>query len=183
MTTSTQTLPVRITAGLKLQATVTLPNHPAPDWAAWLHIRGPQTVNLQSNATGAEHVFTAPAATTKDWTPGAYWYVIRVQKGAEVDQVETGAFEVLPDLTQAPEGYDGRTQAQIALAAIDAVLQKRATLDQERYRINNRELYRTPIAELITLRGYYARLVAREKSAARGERSRFGRPVTVRFSE
>lgn len=183
MSHTTQTLPARITAGLNFQACLTLPDHPAPDWDARLYVRGVESIDLQATASGTDHVFAADADTTKDWKPGHYWYVIRVTRGTDVDQVETGAFEILPDLTQAPAGYDGRSEAQIALDAIDAVLQRRATIDQERYRINNRELYRTPIADLIALRGYYARQVAKEKAAKRGQRGRFGRPVTVRFSE
>jgi len=183
MSQTTQTLPARITAGLNFQVCLGLPQHPAPDWAARLYIRGADTIDLQATPAGTDHVFAAPASTTKDWTPGTYWYAIRAQSGDDLVQIETGAFEIEPDLTQAPAGYDGRTPAQIALDNIDAVLQRRATVDQERYRINNRELYRTPIADLIALRGYYARQVAREKAAERGQRSRFGRSVTVRFSE
>src|SRR5690606_10716299 len=98
--------------------------------------------------------------------------------GANVYAVESGRVRITPDLAQAAAGFDGRSQNRIALDAIDAVLARRATLDQERYRINNRELYRTPIEDLIRLRSYYATLVAREEATRKGV-SPFGRQVKV----
>jgi hypothetical protein len=77
--------------------------------------------------------------------------------------------------------YDGRSDNQKALDAIEAVLARRATLDQQRYTINNRELWRTPIIELIKLRSFYAAAVAREKRKNSGNRT-FGRRINVRFS-
>lgn len=146
-----------------------------------VHLRGPKSVNLAATPNGTVHQFAATAAETGAWTAGEYWYSVRATRGDDVVELETGTFRVLPDITAAGDGYDGRSQAEIALAAIDAVLAKRATLDQERYRINNRELYRTPIADLLKLRGYYAAQVKRENACKAG-RSKFGRQVLVRFS-
>lgn len=136
---------------------------------------------MAAASDGQVHKFAADAATTATWTPGAYWWAIRATDGVAVEEIERGDLVVLPDLVSAPVGYDGRSDNEKALAAIEAVLGKRATLDQERYRINNRELYRTPISELIKLRGFYARAVAREKRKASGATT-WGRPVPVRFS-
>ena len=60
------------------------------------------------------------------------------------------------------------------------MIEKRASLDQERYRINNRELYRTPIADLLKLRDLYRAEVRREQAAARGQNP-FGATVRVRL--
>ena len=91
-----------------------------------------------------------------------------------------GQITITPDLINAPVGFDGRTPNQIALDAIEAVIAQRATLDQERYRINNRELYRTSIPDLIKLRDHYVRLVKREQDIACG-RNPFGNTVRVRL--
>jgi hypothetical protein len=61
-----------------------------------------------------------------------------------------------------------RDRSRPALDAIEARLENRATIDQERYRINNRELYRMPIAELLKFRDQYRAEVQREEIAARG---------------
>lgn len=89
-----------------------------------------------------------------------------------------GQITILPDLASAGDGFNGKTHAQRTLEAIEAVIEKRATMDQERYRINNRELYRTPIADLLKLRDLYRLEVAREKQAQCGKNP-FGRKVRV----
>lgn len=179
MRMSKSCLPATITAGLSFSVLADLSAYPAPEWALVLHLRGPKAINLEATADGSAHRFAADAATTASWTAGEYWYALRAKKGADVLEIERGTVRVLPDMVAAGDGYDGRSQAQIALAAIDAVLQNRATIDQERYRINNRELYRTPIADLLKLRSFYVEQVRREQCGSRG---RFGRQIPVRFT-
>lgn len=176
-----QYLPAAATAGLSFSAAVDVAAYPAPDWVLSAYLRGPKSVDLVATPDGTTHQFAATAAETGAWVAGDYWYSLRAARGSDVVEVETGTMRVLPDITAAADGYDGRSQAQIALDAIDAVIAKRATLDQERYRINNRELYRTPISDLLKLRGYYAAQVKRENACKSG-RSKFGRQVLVRFS-
>lgn len=154
-----------------------LASQPAPAWTVTLHLRGPSQINLVAAPDGEGHKIEADPATTATWAPGAYWWTIRATDGVDVVEIETGDLTVLPDLVNAAAGYDGRSDNEKALDAIRAVIAKRATLDQERYRINNRELYRTPIADLLKLRAFYARAVAREKG-----KSAWGRPVRVSFS-
>ena len=115
-------------------------------------MRGPIAINLAATIDGDEFVFSADASTTATWSAGDYWYSVRVTSGSAVQELESGQVTVLPDMATASSGYDGRTQAEIALAAIEAVLANRATKDQDRYRINNRELYRTSISDLLKLR-------------------------------
>ena len=73
-----------------------------------------------------------------------------------------------PDIAQLAAGHDARSHVQRVLDAIEAVLEKRATLDQEQYRINNRELRRTPIADLLKLRDRYRMELQRAKAARNG---------------
>lgn len=169
--------PATATAGLSFSASVDAIGYPAPAWVLSLHLRGPKVINLTAAADGSAHLFTANAAATNGWDAGDYWYSLRATDGTDVVELETGTIRVLPDLVDAVAGFDGRTQAQIALDAINAVLAKRATLDQERYRINNRELYRTSVSDLLKLRSFYAAQVKRERGG-----SSFGRQVLVRFS-
>jgi hypothetical protein len=143
-------------------------------------IRGPQPINLTATASGADHLFSADAATTEGWVPGTYWYSLRATMGSAIMEAGSGQICVLADLANVTGVYDGRSQNEIALEAIDAVMAKRATQDQLRYKINERELWRTPVADLLKMRAYYAVQVARERARASG-RSRFGRPVIVKF--
>lgn len=141
-------------------------------------MRGPIAINLAATIDGDEFVFSADASTTATWAAGDYWYSVRVTSGSAVQELESGQVTVLPDMAAASSGYDGRTQAEIALAAIEAVLANRATKDQDRYRINNRELYRTSISDLLKLRDFYRDLVNRERAAKCGSNP-FGRKLRV----
>lgn len=143
-----------------------------------LMLRGAQVHDLQSERDGARHVWSVPASDTGAWTAGDYAYTIRATDGTNVHEVESGRVRITPDLATAEAGFDGRSANRIALEAIEAVIAKRASLDQERYRINNRELYRTPVADLIKLRAHYVALVSKEEASRKG-RSLFGRQVKV----
>lgn len=173
--------PAETTAGLNFRASVLLSAYPAPDWVLTVHLRGPGQINLEGTADGTSHLFTADAAATAAWAAGTYWFSIRATKGADVIEVAKGQLEVLPDLAAVTGAYDGRTENERALDAINAVLSKRATQDQQKYTINNRELWRTPIADLLKLQAFYKAAVRREKNAAKGI-SGFGRQIHVRFS-
>lgn len=174
------TIPDTISAGLTLDRLLTFTAYPAPAWAVTVLMRGKSSFDIACAPDGSQHRLRADAIETGQWAPGDYWYSIRATNGVDVVEVDQGHISVMPDLANAAEGYDGRTQAQIALEAIDAVIAKRATRDQERYRINNRELYRTPIADLLKLRSFYAEQVARERRAQCGINP-WGRTVRVRL--
>lgn len=173
-------LPDKISAGLTFSQLVTLTAYQAPTWSLSAALRGPTVINLTATADGTQHRFAANAATTAGWAPGEYWYTVRATDGADTVEIESGQLTIAPDLAAAGENYDGRTHAQRSLAAIEAVIERRATLDQERYRINNRELYRTPIADLLKLRDVYRAEVRQEQAAARGK-NLFGGTVRVRL--
>lgn len=176
----TRALPQTIAAGVTFERAITLADYPAPGWVLTAHLRGAAAINMTAAADGTGHKFNVNAATTGAWTAGVYAYVIRATNGADVRQVESGQVEVLPDLAATTAPHDPRTHAQRTLEAIEAVLEKRATRDQERYTINNRELWRTPIADLLRLRDVYRAEVRREQAAASGK-SLWGPAVRVRM--
>lgn len=174
-------IPLQVSAGLSFQATVDSALHQAPAWTCTLHLRGPSQIDLAAVPDGTTHKFAAAPAVTSDWEPGVYWWAIRATNGTDVVEIERGDITVLPDLAAVTTLYDGRSENEIALEAIDAVLGKRASQDQQRYVINNRELWRTPIADLLKLRSYYNTRVRRERLRAKGA-SVMGRNIPVRFS-
>ena len=170
----------RIASGVTFSKAVTLTAHPAPDWSLTLYLRGPQAIDITAQPDGATHVFDVDAATTADWLAGRYWYTLRAARDGEVIQVDEGDLRVIPDLAALTDPHDGRTHAEKVLAAIEAVIEGRATIDQQSYQINNRQLARTPIPDLLLLRGKYREEVRQEQQAARGQ-SLLGRNVKVRF--
>jgi hypothetical protein len=172
--------PSEITAGLTLSVPLDLPDYPSPDWTVSAHMRGAASIDIE--AVDVDGVLTLAAAplVTGAWTPGAYWIAVRATDGVDVVEIESGQVRIRPDLAAASAGYDGRSHAERVLASIEAVIEGRATLDQESYKINNRELKRTPLADLQSMRARYAAEVATERRAARGVR-RLGRDHRVTF--
>lgn len=173
-------LPDEIRAGVTFIANVTLTAYPASTWTMTLIMRGPEAIDLSAVADGNTHVLRADAATTAAWQPGTYQVSLRVSDGTDVIEADTGSVVIMPDLAGVGAGHDGRSHIQKVLEAIEAVIEGRATRDQESYKINNRELVRTPIEQLLKLRQTYREEARRERAAERGQ-SLLGRRVLVRF--
>lgn len=169
-------VPKTINSGFNFHATAWLPNYSGAEWTLELLFRGTGTITLTGERENARHVFSANAAETASWVAGEYTYFLRAVSGDDAYLVEQGTVRVTPDATKIADGTDMRSDAQKSLDAIDAVLAKRATLDQKRYRINNRELERTDPKDLIALRAHFFELVQREKAKASGK-GLFGRQV------
>lgn len=107
----------------------------------------------------------AAPATTAAWASGVYTWARWVEMSGARQSLGVGELRVRANPAQAAQGYDQRSHARKVLEAIEAVLEKRATLDQEEYSINGRSLKRTPTAELLRLRRVYAGEVAAEDAA------------------
>lgn len=160
--------PNGIQAGLTLRRLVVQPAYPAPEWRLSVVLRGPSVIDLHAVPDGRNHLLHVPATTTREWLHGEYAVSVRAQRGDDIEEIDSGTVTVRPDIAQLAAGHDARSHVQRVLDAIEAVLEKRATLDQEQYRINNRELRRTPIADLLKLRDRYRGELARMKAASKG---------------
>ena len=177
--TVTGIFPASTSAGLTFNRPATLTAHPAPDWQLEAVLRGAGAMEITAEADGTGHRFLVPATETAAWEPGDYWYSIRASMDGVVVEVETGQITIKPDLAGLDAGHDGRGHVQRVLDAIEAVLEKRATIDQEKYSINNRELRRTPIPDLLILRDRYRSELRRMKAARKG--GLFNQAVRVGF--
>ncbi len=172
-------IPSNIGAGVTFKVTVNQPNYPAPEWDLELFMRGASSVDLSASADDDQHVLTATAAVTATWKPGRYRYELRAKRGDDTLSIETGELIIAPDLAAQGAGFDGRDHARKVLDAIEAVIEGRASIDQQSYTINNRSLQRTPIADLLKLRDRYRAEVQAKKSARRG--FGMGRTIKVRM--
>jgi hypothetical protein len=144
--------------------------YPAPTWV--LKYRAKNSAGgfeITAAASGTAHAVTVAAATTAAYAAGLYAWVAWVESGAERYTVDSGELRVLPDLRAgtATAAQDVRSHARRVLEAIEAVIEGRATRDQEEYRIADRMLKRTPIADLLALRDRYRAEVAAEDAARR----------------
>ncbi|WP_322009234.1 hypothetical protein [Paraburkholderia sp. J12] len=172
--------PGTIRAGVTFDLTVKLDRYPAPAWALQVLLRGAHGIDFTSNPLdNGYHQLLVDATTTAAWVPGQYLFSIRAVSSGTVVEVESGIVTMEADLSTIADGTDARIHAQRVLDAIQAVIEKRATQDQERYTINSRELHRTPIGDLLKLRDYYKAELRRLKAVQRG--TLFGRQVKVTF--
>ncbi len=173
-------LPETIKAGLSFSLTLALADYPAPQWQARIILRGPASIDLSSVPADEDHQFSKTPTDTGAWKAGDYWFSLRVTDGTDQYELESGRLTIQPDLEGQADGYDGSTHPEKVLAAIEAVIEGRASKDQDSYRINNRELRRTPISQLLKLRDTYRNEVARLKAARRGKNV-LGRQILARF--
>ena len=173
-------IPEKAQAGLDFSVCFNNRAYPATEWSAKLLFRGPAPIDIVAVPVGSAQTFTAASTVTATWLPGLYCYSVRVQSATETREVENGQIEFLPDFASLPAGYDGRTVNEIAYDAISAVVANRATQDQQRYTIGDRELWRTPMGDLLKLKASYSAAVRRERAVKNGH-SRFGRVIPVRF--
>jgi hypothetical protein len=173
-------VPNQISAGLTASFTVEHRDYPAADWDVILILRGPSSIDLTATAQGDAHLIEATAADTSGWEPGRYWYSLRASKGSDVQAIEHGQLVITQDLAAVSAGYDGRHHVEKVLEAIEAVIEGRAGKDQDSYRINNRELRRTPVGDLMKLRSQYRNELVQIKQARSGRR-KLGRTVKAEF--
>lgn len=181
MTTTIPTVaPSEIVAGDLVQFKRGFTDYPATAWTASFILPGLGT--LTAVASGSDFLFTAQAATTAGWTEGTYRWWLRVDDGAspnDVRTVEQGVLKVIADPSAAASQSGELADVVTAITNLEAVINGRASQDQRRYRIGDRELERLPISELMQLLAYY-RGRRRQLEASLGMPGASGR-VLVRF--
>jgi hypothetical protein len=155
-------------AGITWQWTRQLTDYPASTWALtyWfkqLAAAGAK-FSIVATASGDDHSVSVAAATTGAYTAGDYSWVAVVSSGSEAFEVDSGTLDLQPKYS-VDAALDDRSHARKVLTAIEAVIESRATKDQEEYTINNRSLKRTPLAELLALRDRYRAEVRAEELA------------------
>lgn len=158
--------PQSFTAGDTVQWTKSLKDYPAS--AGWVvtytAINGSAKFTATSTADGDLHAITLAAAATAAYVAGSYYFEGYVSKAGQRFTISTGWWTVAPNIT-ASTTLDARSHARKTLAAIQAVIEGRASIDQQEYTIGNRSLKRTPIADLLVLMSKYETLVKSEDNA------------------
>lgn len=135
-------------------------------WTLAYHFRGAQTLDVTAQANGPGWQTTISAAQSTALTPGTLYWQAAVTNGSQRITIGTGMLKVTPNLVAATGVYDGRSQAEQDLDAINAEISARAsggmTLE---YTIGNRSLKRESITALLTMQSRYKTIVARERQA------------------
>ncbi len=138
-------------------------------------------ITIEATADGDAFAINVVAADTAIYAAGRYAWEASVSKGADRFRVGVGSIEVIADF-DATATLDTRGHARRVLDNIEAVIERRATKDQEEFAIDGRSLKRTPISELMILRDKYKREVRDEENAERLKKGLgTGRMVLTRF--
>lgn len=140
-----------------------------------------KTATSTDNGDGT-HLVTITAATSAGFSVGIYHWQAYVTKSGERYTVESGQVEVNPDFATLTAGYDNRGHVKKVLDAIEAVLENRASEEQNYIMIGSTQITNIPHGELLALRSQYRSEYQRELQAAkiaRGESG--GTSIKVRF--
>lgn len=147
-----RTLPEKLVATYRFETSLQLNSSLVSNTNTYsLAFRGPATVDITGVLDGSKLSFSGALTTA-----GNYSYTIYFTDADSVKTLlEKGMIEVERDPTSISVDEDLRTHPERVLAAIEAVIEQRASKDQESYTINGRSLNRTPIADLLKLRDKY----------------------------
>lgn len=169
----------QLAAGTTLKTNVSLPDYPAS--AGWVlsyrltPVSAGTPRDITATAAGDDHAVLVPRATTAAWVPGVYTVTAWVDNGTERYSVdsEAGRITITPDPAALTAGADLRSQAEIALANVQALLQGKASSGTAEYTINGRQLKSYSLAELMRLESKLKTDVDRERISA-GKAPAFG---------
>lgn len=161
------TEPAELRAGLTWQWRRVFADYPASEWTLtyWFKQQAPSgsKFSVVASADSDAYAVDVAASTTAAYAADDYSWAAVVTAGDEAFEVARGTLKVLPRYN-ADAALDDRTHAKKVLEAIEAVIEGRATKDQEEYSIGSRSLKRTPLKELRDLREYYRAEVARQQA-------------------
>jgi len=140
----------------------------ASGWALKYMLRGPATLDITAAASGSSWSSTLTAVASAGLGAGTYAWQATITKAAERLTVGTGQLLITPDLTAQSAGYDGRSQAVIALQACEAAM---ATFNAtggkvKKYEIAGRTMEFQTIGELLQLHSFWMLKVNAEKTSA-----------------
>lgn len=141
-------------------------------WTLTYYLRTNATTvgaTVVGSAYGTGWEFTITQATSAGFDPGQwYWQAEARNSGVHVT-LGAGQLQVLPGLsyTGTPGAFDGRTQAQKDLDAVQAAIRSIISGGAvAEYSIGSRRLKKMEMADLLTLEGKLKAEVKREQAAA-----------------
>lgn len=162
----------------------------AYEWSESISRYSSDTYSLEYTLFNSEHVFTIngesgefrvelSSSDTSAFVSGVFQYVLRVSDGTDKYEIRSGTLRVLANVDHL-QNHDGRSHARRMLDAIESTLEGRASAAADELTVGGRTIKRTPIPELLRLRGLYRQEVASEEAAA-GLQSGASRVIKTRF--
>lgn len=165
--------PAEITIGTTLEWEKEFADFPADEWTVTYYFRGAGPgFNAVGETNNGAHAFSVGADVTSDMLVGRYDYQAFATRDSEKHLVDEGisAAKASLEALDAEDTYDARSRNRKILDALQALMEGKATLDQQKYMIatgvpgfsSQREVERIDLTALVAAIQYYARLVAGE---------------------
>jgi len=124
------------------------------------------------------------AATTSNWTPGVWYWQARITSGSDVVITGSGTTTVQASLafTGDPTAFDGRSQAEQDLEAVQAAIRAIISKGAKSYSIGSRSYTSQDLGPLMQREAQLKAIVARERAAEKAAQG-LGDPMSmfVRF--
>lgn len=168
MTEIAKVEPAEIVAGDTAKWTKDLPQYlPADGWVlSYAIVRDGTRLSVTGADNGdGTHLVTISAATSAGWGAGAWHWQAYVTKAATSERytVASGALTIKANF--ATGAVDGRSHVEKTLAALEAVIEGRASSDQLAYSIGGRSISKMSPEQLLTWRDKYKAELAAEQKA------------------
>lgn len=130
-------------------------------------LRGPAVLDLTAEANGRGWKTNLTTGQSGTLTAGAYTVVAQLIKAGERLTVGNGRLTILPDITSAAAGYDGRSQAEKALADAESALAsfKASQGKIKKYKIGTREMEFATVPEILEVISYWKAKLMNERTA------------------
>lgn len=143
------------------------------EYALSWHFNGPTQFTVASTVKDSGWETTLTSEQTAAMTPvtppmsGAnYFWQATASNGTRTVTIGNGAITVMRNLATAPAGYDGRSQAERDLEAVQGAIKARISGGMiSEYMIGTRRLRNEPMAELLALESRLKLVVSRERRA------------------
>jgi hypothetical protein len=143
----------------------------AATWTATLYLRFNKAAEA-ATIEGAARVdggwdFAITAATSTGFDAGQWFYQLVATSGTQAVTLRTGSLEVLPALgyTGTATAFDGRSQAQIDLEAVQAAIRAIISKGARQYTIGSRSFTAADLGQLMQRESQLKAIVAREQAA------------------
>lgn len=170
------TVPATITAGETLvwiEPPATVNDSPATSatWTLQVAFRT-NTAGEGATATGSARSdggwdVSLSATTTAEWDAGIWYWQKQITSGAVVVVIGSGTTEVLPSLTFTgdPTAFDGRSQSEQDLDAVQTAIRAIISKGAKQYSIGGRSYTANDLNLLMQRESQLKAIVARERAA------------------
>ena len=127
---------------------------------------GATKISLTATESGNDYIIEVSGSVTNNYTAGDYvWsaYITDSSDSTKRIEVDTALLKVELNKAKSSNEADPRSHAKKVLDAIEAIIEGRASTDQQSYSLAGRSITKLSIDDLFKLRDRYKVLVMEEK--------------------